>query len=905
MMFVSANAPRLVCRGGAGAQRRAAFKFVSERAFAAQKFAISGYARVLARGVRVCSSTSLERAQTRLRWSAVAQEGKLRRWVACRADRDAALRLKDDGETRAHESPCRVSASSVFESDAASGEQRWVATPLVVRRAEHDTGAALRSFQQKKQKADAIKATISRKKRNAQNEGAAISDIVVAEVQRTSSEALKNDLLKGLDEHQQRAVTTALGPTLVHAGPGSGKTRVLTHRIAYMVGCMGVPAASILAVTFTNKAANEMKERLTVLLRRFGGADANAIPRVGTFHSVCSQLLLMGAARDAGVEFDSIILPADALKLVKQIVLRVGPKATGEPGYYQRVISMHKMKQLDGSLDRLPLESKERFLLEREVFKEYQKELRRMQKLDFDDLLCETVRTFEQHEPFRVAVRRRFQHVLVDEWQDTNKIQFEFVRTLFGVTPTEVAEADLVGSRSLFVVGDSNQGIYAFRGADYRNVMFFKQQLAGAVEHELANNYRSADSIVSAARSLIEAQRQPLDSSARAPVVMAPTGRANGKIELLRPLDERDQARSIAQRISLSLRSGKQKPGDIAVLYRTKRQAAELAKDLVRKSVPFRIVGGFDFYEREEILDMLAYLRILANPRDDLAVLRVVNKPPRRIGQKSLDIITLSASEREMCVLDAIRELTADATTGAESGLTAKVRAALKEFVDVIDIATRAMDSEPAVAVADLVLEQIGFREYLRKKAEKEHLQKKQPTADDDFASRERNVDQLLSQLREFSAEDMVDFDESSGAPAYGKHAPARVSLGDFLRNIAMVSDSDSMRSSDDHERSRVLLMTGHASKGLEFDTVFIIGCNEGFFPVLRAMEDDVALEEERRVFYVALTRCKRSLFLSALCDRPRSRFIEDLGITLEPDIVVAPDFADNPGKFYKRRFRR
>eukprot|EP00183_Erythrolobus_madagascarensis_P004842 CAMPEP_0185857412 /NCGR_PEP_ID=MMETSP1354-20130828/29491_1 /TAXON_ID=708628 /ORGANISM="Erythrolobus madagascarensis, Strain CCMP3276" /LENGTH=822 /DNA_ID=CAMNT_0028559683 /DNA_START=1780 /DNA_END=4245 /DNA_ORIENTATION=- len=692
-------------------------------------------------------------------------------------------------------------------------------------------------------------------------------------------------LLKGLNKDQRDAVSAPLGASLVHAGPGSGKTRVLAHRVAFLICCLGVPSNRILAVTFTNKATKEMTERVFGLLARCG--FGNERPRIGTFHSVCLQLLRTDLAREAGVEFDSIIDTNEAVQLVTAILDSKGStktskkrqpaKTKADARYFLKVISMHKMQQLDGEKGNLPIDSPERFRDEKGVYKKYKEELRRMRKLDFDDLLSETMRLLEQNLRFRRFARSIFQHVLVDEMQDTNKVQYEIVRWLYGRDHDAQMDAFGVARRSVLAVGDCDQGIYAFRGANPENLAWFRRDIPDVREYALTVNYRSSDVIVEAARTLIS------NSNSRGTAAsMSPAGNARntGKLTVLRPFNAKAQAREVAMQISAKLREGTLKPHDFAVIYRTNREAAVIAFELMRRSVPFRIVGGFNFYDREEIADLLAYLRMIQNPADDLAILRVINKPPRGLGPKSIATIQQEAIASGKSLLDVIRAVcwspSGEAQDASESnddvtlGLQKRARKSLGEFLEMVDEVRKKLNELTACELAEFLLEKTEYRAYLKEREKKEKPEASVQSKTDDFSSRETNVDQLLEQMRGFSSVDLLEHD--GGEVKYGSDAAAAVSLGDFLRNVALFTGDENMRESNQYAKEKrlveqkSLLMTSHAAKGLEFDTVFVVSCVEGLFPMRARGEEDEEehIEEERRVFYVALTRCKRNLFLSA-----------------------------------------
>ncbi len=619
-------------------------------------------------------------------------------------------------------------------------------------------------------------------------------------------------LLAGLNPEQAAAVSHGDGPLLVLAGAGSGKTRVLTRRLAWLVA-HGVPAESIVALTFTNKAAGEMKERV---------ADLLATPRprsfVGTFHSWGVRLLRRFAA-EAGLPPSFVVFDADdQLGLVKQAMKAAGitDKAL-TPRAVQSRISHAKNAGLR------PEEYPKRFgdfvgTRLAELHRLYEKGLAASHALDFDDLLLRTVRLLREREDVRGLLQRSVVHLLVDEYQDTNRVQAELVTLVAGER------------RNVFAVGDEDQSIYRWRGADVGNILEFDRVFPGAGTVRLERNYRSTGPILEAAGAVVAENERRLGKRLRA------VKQGGDLVTLLVHEEERDEAREVVSRI---VRSRERRPdAEIAVLFRTNAQSRPFEDELVRARVPYLLVGGTRFYERAEVKDALAYLRLLRNADDDASFRRVVNVPARGVGAATLEGLEAAAAERGVSlfrVLDA-----------PPAGLTERARRALLEFKALVDrLAARA--AEEGAGAASLVQATLGETGLLKLYEGSEDPQ--------DEARRE-NLDELLAAAREHERAALAggDDEEARGGDR---------SLAAFLDSVTLRSDAD-----DVDERRGVLVMTLHAAKGLEFDEVFLVGMEDGSLPHASSRDDQEQLEEERRLAYVGMTRAKERLTLSRVLRR-------------------------------------
>ncbi len=636
------------------------------------------------------------------------------------------------------------------------------------------------------------------------------------------------ELLEGLNEPQREAVTHGEGPLLILAGAGSGKTRVLAHRIAFLIYTDQAQAGEILAITFTNKAAKEMRERVEQLL----GHGTRGMWLM-TFHAACARILRAEAERLGYTRQFTIYDQADSRRLTKRSADAVGvdPKRF-TPAAIQNQISAAKNKLLAAADYRQMVGSPFEEMVA-EVYEIYERDLHKMNAMDFDDLLFRTVNLLELFEEVRQRYSETFRHVLVDEYQDTNHAQYRLLQLLVGggrppqrggeQTGDRPTYAGPIGHRNLAVVGDDSQSIYSFRGADVRNILDFQDDFPDARVVKLEQNYRSTETILSAANAVISNNRGGI-----AKRLWSEHGQ--GEQIQLRPLqDEHAEARFVVGEIQRLVDEGSSR-SEIAVLYRTNAMSRVIEDALVRNEVAYQVIGGTKFYERAEIKDAIAYLQLIANPFDVVSFSRIANSPRRGIGQTSLARLTGHAASIDVPIWEAA------ARADQVPGLGSAAIKALERFMSVMGDLRRMTlgeDGAPPAPIAELLealLAQSGYIEAL----EAERTIEAQ--------GRIENLEQLVEVGREFD----LAAPEGEGT------------LEVFLQEVALVADADT-RTDDE---GLVTLMTLHNAKGLEYPTVFIAGCEDGVFPHSRAI-DEGGLEEERRLFYVGITRAMRRLYLT------------------------------------------
>jgi DNA helicase II / ATP-dependent DNA helicase PcrA len=617
------------------------------------------------------------------------------------------------------------------------------------------------------------------------------------------------DFFESLNPQQREAVEYGDGPALVVAGPGSGKTRVLTGRFGFLVLRRGVYPSHILAVTFTNKAAREMRDRVERLLAAHAsGQDESRFLSVGTFHSLCARWLRRDG-QAVGLPPHFVIYDEDDKeRLIRQALAEfdLNPKQCS-PSAVGSAISRAK-----NELGPLPDEAAARKPFERAVARiapRYQEMLTANGAADFDDLLVLTVRMFRECPEILARYQDRYRHILVDEFQDTNEVQYNLVRLLAGAR------------RNLFVVGDADQSIYRWRGADYRNVQRFQKDFPDARTFLLEDNYRSTQHILDAATGVIRRNRQRVEKRLH-------TNRGEGaQIVLYEAYDEEEEARYVLQTISGFAETGSEtpiQPGECAIMYRTNAQSRAMEEAFVHAGMPYRLVGAQRFYGRREIKDALAYLRVILNPADSVSLGRVINVPPRGIGEKGFAALQESASRVGISpgeLLLGLAEPDGEGRYGAV--FSARALAAFSEFGKRLAGWRQQMLEQNVGALLRLVLRDIRYREFMEDGSE-------------EGEDRWENVRELIAAA-----------DESQAA-----------SLEEFLEDVALVSDQDTLAA----EQDSPILLTLHAAKGLEFRAVFIIGLDEGLLPHSRSLDDDEALAEERRLFYVGITRAKDRLYL-------------------------------------------
>ena len=665
-------------------------------------------------------------------------------------------------------------------------------------------------------------------------------------------------LLEGLNDPQRAAVGHEPGQLLVVAGAGSGKTRVLTRRIAWLMAARGATPGSILAITFTNKAAAEMRERVA---ESVGGA-ARAM-WVSTFHSACVRILRREATTLGFTSSFTVYDATDAKRLVTLVCrdLQLDPKRVA-PRAVLNWISNHKNELVDHETARsqAATPTEETFA---EVYGEYQRRLAAANAMDFDDLIMHTVHLFQAFPAVAEAYRRRFRHVLVDEYQDTNHAQYQLIRELSD------PETDLM------VVGDSDQSIYAFRGATIRNILEFEQDFPHAETIVLEQNYRSTQTILSAANAVISRnENRPAKN------LWSAAGQGEPIVGYVGD-DERDEAQFIADEIDELTDDSVVTPAEVAVFYRTNAQSRVFEEVFIRVGLPYRVVGGVRFYERKEVRDALAYLRAIANERDVVSLRRIVNEPKRGIGERAEAALESFASRERISLTDAMRRVD-------EVGeLATRSANAVREFQTVMDdLRTMAADGAPADQVLEAALTRTGYLAAL------------EASDDPQDETRVENLAELVAVAREFvTAAATIDEDEPAVAaepdvPTEGQvddAAPfAPGSLDAFLERVALVADADSLPEEGD---GVVTLMTLHTAKGLEFPVVFLTGMEDGIFPHMRSLADTDELAEERRLAYVGITRARERLYLTRATSRsawgapaynPASRFLDEV-----PDELV------------------
>ena len=613
-------------------------------------------------------------------------------------------------------------------------------------------------------------------------------------------------IYESLNPMQREAVLSTEGPLLVLAGAGSGKTRVLTHRVAYLIEEMGVAPWNIMAITFTNKAAGEMRERVDRLVSH--GAEA---VWVSTFHSSCVRILRRHI-QYLGFDTDFSIYDTDDQKTVmKQVIkaLELDPKQYRERALLSQ-ISAAKDQLISPEEFELNAAGDYRLRQTARIYREYQNQLKKNNALDFDDLIVKAVELLEESREVREYYQERFKYVMVDEYQDTNYAQFKLVSLLAGKY------------RNLCVVGDDDQSIYRFRGADIKNILSFEETFPGAKVVRLEQNYRSTGHILHAANEVIRHNEGRKEKK---------LWTENGEGEKVR-FRQYDQAYEEADGVVKEIRDGGWDYKDCAVLYRTNAQSRLLEEKCLLYNIPYRLVGGVNFYQRREIKDILSYLKTIANGRDDLAVMRIINVPKRGIGAASVNRAEIFASANGYSMYSALARVKAIPGMGRAAGK-------IQEFVDLIeDFREKLSAGEYDLAgLIEDVLERSGYRASLEEEGEVE------------AQTRLENIEELVNKAAAYEA------------------AAEEPSLGAFLEEVALVADVDTMEDTDD----RVTLMTLHSAKGLEFDNVWMCGMEDGLFPSMMAInsEDPVsAIEEERRLCYVGITRARKRLTLTAARQR-------------------------------------
>ena len=640
-------------------------------------------------------------------------------------------------------------------------------------------------------------------------------------------------LLEGLNPDQLDAVVHTEGPLLIVAGAGSGKTRVLTHRIAHLIGEHRVSPMRILAITFTNKAAGEMKERVAELV----GARARAM-WVSTFHSACVRILRSEAGRLGVASTFTIYDTADSMRLMGMVIrdLDLDPKKFTPRSFLSQVSNLkNELIDHETFAGRAANPMEETLA---QAYGDYQRRLRRANAFDFDDLIGSTVAVLQLFPDVAEHYRRRFRHVLVDEYQDTNHAQYVLIKELVGRD-----EPDLPAGQ-LCVVGDADQSIYAFRGATIRNIEEFERDYPNASTIMLEQNYRSTQTILTAANAVIAR-----NSSRREKRLWTDAGEGSPIVAYVAD-DEHDEASFIATEIDRLTDEDGYTPSDVAVFYRTNAQSRSVEEIFIRVGLPYRVVGGTRFYERREVRDAIAYLRALVNPEDEVSLRRILNTPKRGIGDRA-EAMVEAFGQRERIGFSAALERAAEAP-----GVATRSLASITAFTTLMaNLRTIVESGADAATVLQAILEQSGY------------LAELQASTDPQDETRVENLAELESVAQEFAT------------------ANPEGSLADFLERVSLVADSDDIPDGDD-SGGVVTLMTLHTAKGLEFPVVFLTGMEDGVFPHMRSLGDPRELEEERRLAYVGITRARQRLYVTRSVMRsawgspaynPPSRFLEEI----------------------------
>ena len=634
------------------------------------------------------------------------------------------------------------------------------------------------------------------------------------------------DILAELNPAQRQAVEAISGPVLILAGPGSGKTRVITHRIAYLIRVVGVNPRKILAVTFTNKAAREMEDRLSKLV----SASVKDLT-LGTFHAICAKILRIDG-KAIGIDPKFVIYDDDdQMSLVKRSLqeLNLDPKQYAPRALLSSISSAKSaMQGPDDIGGRSYFEE-----ITQRVYERYQKLLTASSALDFDDLLMKTVILFRKHPEILERYQSRYLHIQVDEFQDTNLVQYELIKQLAGK------------NRNVCVVGDPDQSIYSWRSADIRNILNFEKDFPDAQVVLLEQNYRSTQVILDAASHVIAANKERKAKGLW-------TDNEKGELPcVIETYSEEEEAQWVVNEIDKNIRSGQMKAGDFAVLYRTNAQSRVLEESFIRYGMPYKLVAGTRFYERREVKDIIAYLRLIQNPNDSVSLGRVINVPQRGIGEKSLDELAIWARDQGLNEYRALELLAESKETSFQVPFSARTTKALAGFAVMLQDFIGKSRELQLVQLFDHIVEKSGYKQYI--------------TGLVDGEDRWENVLELRGVAQDY------------------KDLPPEQGLTVFLEGVALVSDVDSLT---EDKLDTVTLITLHQAKGLEFPVVFIVGMEDGILPHYRSIDDPAQLEEERRLCYVGITRAQKKVYLvrafrrhlmgSSAVNKP-SRFLADI----------------------------
>ncbi|WP_343009654.1 DNA helicase PcrA [Clostridium celatum] len=664
------------------------------------------------------------------------------------------------------------------------------------------------------------------------------------------------DLKSLLNKEQYEGAVTVEGPVLILAGAGSGKTRVLTHRMAHMIEDLNIFPYKILAITFTNKAAKEMQERVQALI----GDRANDM-WISTFHSTCVRILRREIEKLGYKKNFTIYDGTDQKTLIKECIklLQINDKEITE----QEIMSkISKAKDNMQSADSYYRENESNFREKKiaEVYKMYQKRLKENNALDFDDLICKTVELFKKDAETLEFYQRKFQYIMVDEYQDTNGAQYELVRLL------------AAKHRNICVVGDDDQCIYQWRGADIKNILGFEKDYPDAKVIKLEQNYRSKGNILDAANVVI------VNNSNRKSKVLRTEQEAGNKIKIYRAYSDGDEGTFVANQIQKIKQEQDKQYKDFAILYRTNAQSRIFEESLRRAGVAYKIVGGTKFYDRKEIKDMLSYLKVLVNPSDSIALRRIINVPKRGIGDATIQKVLDFAESYELPLWDALSEVRTIPT------LTARNCAGIEKFMELMENLMMLSETVPVSHLIETILEDTG---YIKELEASKQIEDK---------SRIENLKELVS--------DAVDFEKSYEKEKQSGNADFDINktqLEAYLEKVSLVQDTDKL-DDEENENGTVVLMTIHSAKGLEFPVVFMVGMENGIFPGQASFNSEAEMEESRRLCYVGITRAKETLFMTSAEVRrvfgrtiayPQSDFISEIKSDLREYVTMTGDSKD------------
>lgn len=645
--------------------------------------------------------------------------------------------------------------------------------------------------------------------------------------ERMENSLAEESLLEGLNKDQKDAVIHTEGPVLIMAGAGSGKTRVLTHRVAYIIEHNHVMPWNILAITFTNKAAREMRERVSKLLGE-GGNDV----WVSTFHALCVRILrryidVLGYNRAFTIADTS-----EQRTLVKRVLreLNIDPKKF-DPRSILGSISNAKNDLLTPKAFRQKAVSAFDKIVA-DVYDRYQSELKQNQSLDFDDLIMVTIELFDSHPDVLAYYQDKFHYIHVDEYQDTNEAQYRLVNTL------------AQKNRNICVVGDADQSIYGWRGANMQNILDFKKDYADAHVTLLEQNYRSTKTVLAAANSVIAHNDNRADKN------LWTENEQGEQISYYRGQTENDEARYVVAKIQEEMAKAKRDYGSFAILYRTNAQSRVIEETLLKSNIPYTMVGGHKFYDRKEIRDALSYLTLLGNPDDSMSFERVINEPKRGVGQASIERLRAFANDHGWSLLEAAKNI------DLANEISTRAKNSIGGFKQMVSLIAAKLDTMSITEIAQEILDQSGYLSTLKASKSLESQ------------SRLENLEEFISVTQKYDSENQGETGQQN--------------LVNFLSDLALVSDQDDL----EDDNAQVTLMTLHAAKGLEFPVVFIMGMEEGLFPLSRAAQDESELQEERRLAYVGITRAKEKLYITNAYSRmlygrrqtnPESRFVNEI----------------------------